>query len=160
MDEFTKRRADKLMKQGLDAVAQGDTSSARESFKASAAAVPTADAVTYWAWMEHHLGETETALELCEKAIALDPDFGNPYNDIGSYLIALHREDEAIPWLEKAKTAKRYEPRQFPFINLGRIYLAKNMQLKALKEFEGALEIVPEDSSIAQLVAKLRSSIH
>jgi len=29
--------------------------------------------------------------------------------------------DESIWWLEKAKQAKRYEPRQFPFLNLGRI---------------------------------------
>jgi len=29
--------------------------------------------------------------------------------------------DESIWWLEKAKQAERYEPRQFPFLNLGRI---------------------------------------
>ena len=32
----------------------------------------------------------------------MDPDFGNPYNDIGAYLIEMGRLDEAIPWLEKA----------------------------------------------------------
>ena len=31
--------------------------------------------------------------------------------------------DEAISWLGKAKQARRYEPRQFPFMNLGRVYL-------------------------------------
>ena len=32
------------------------------------------------------------------------PTFGNPYNDIGAYLIAKGELDEAIEWLEKAKT--------------------------------------------------------
>ena len=39
------------------------------------------------------------------------PDVGNPYNDIGSYLIKLGRLDDAIPWLRRAMTARRYEPR-------------------------------------------------
>jgi len=57
------------------------------------------------------------------RAIELDPEFGNPYNDIGVCLMPRDKLDESIPWLEKAKQAKRYEPRQFPFMNLGQIYL-------------------------------------
>ena len=52
----------------------------------------------------------------------VDQTFGNPYNDIGSYLVKKGEFDEAIEWLEKAKTAPRYEPRHFPYMNLGRIY--------------------------------------
>ena len=59
------------------------------------------------------------------------PEFGNPYNDIGAYLIEKGQLDEAIGWLEKAKTAERYEPRHFPFMNLGRIYAAKGMVISA-----------------------------
>jgi hypothetical protein len=36
------------------------------------------------------------------RAIQVDPDFGNPYNDIGAYLINLGRHDEAMAWLEQA----------------------------------------------------------
>ncbi len=71
------------------------------------------------------------------------PDFGNPYNDIGSYLIQLGKWDEAIPWLERAMAAKRYEPRHFPHVNLGRVYWAKGDLLKAAREFGKALEIAP-----------------
>ena len=35
--------------------------------------------------------------EECKRAIEIDPDFGNPYNDIGVYLIDLNRFEEAIP---------------------------------------------------------------
>ena len=37
------------------------------------------------------LRHTEEAIAECEKAIALDPDYGNPCNDIGVYLIELGR---------------------------------------------------------------------
>src|SRR5207253_8419965 len=40
--------------------------------------------------------------EECKKAIAVDPTFGNPYNDIGAYLIERGEHAQAIPWLEKA----------------------------------------------------------
>lgn len=160
MDELSVRRAQKLMKRGLDAVSRGDVRFARENFQASANEYSTADAFTYWGWMEHHLGNTLIAIELCQKAIALDPEFGNPYNDIGSYLVSLGKEDEAIPWLEKAKSAKRYEPLQFPYINLGKIYLSKNMQVRALREFEAALQIAPDDHFLAEMVERLRTSIN
>ena len=42
------------------------------------------------------------------------------------------RLDEAIPWLQKAKQARRYEPRHFPFLNLGRIYLKQRKWWEAL----------------------------
>lgn len=160
MDELAIKRAQKLLLQGSQAVSHGDFESARDYFKRSAEAHATADAITYWGWMEHHRGNTQLAIDLCKQAIEVDPDFGNPYNDIGSYLVSLGRQDEAIPWLEKAKLAKRYEPRQFPHINLGNIYLSKNMQVGALKEFEAAFQINPNDRSLAALVARLKGTIN
>ncbi len=79
----------------------------------------------------------------CKEAIAVDPDFGNPYNDIGSYLIELGKLDEAIPWLEAAIKAPRYEPRLYPHCNLGQVYWAQGLLAKAKAEFERALEIAP-----------------
>jgi len=67
--------------------------------------------------------------------------------------------DDAIPWLERAKNAKRYEPRHFPYINLGRVYLTKGMIQKALEEFGGALQINPGDSELAQLTEELQRKL-
>jgi len=160
MDEFSRYRARKLLEVGLDAIAQGDLEVARTKFQQSAECLPTADAFTYWGWMEHHRGETKKAIKLCQKAIKLDPDFGNPYNDIGSYLVALGKEDESIPWFEKAIGATRYEPRQFPHINLGRVYMAKEMPLRALGEFRKALEYAPSDAELRALVDSLENSLN
>jgi Flp pilus assembly protein TadD len=42
---------------------------------------------------------TEEAIAECHRAIEIDPDFGNPYNDIGAYLIERGDLRGAIPWL-------------------------------------------------------------
>jgi tetratricopeptide (TPR) repeat protein len=128
-------------------------------YKESIALYPTADAHTYLGWAYSFIGRLDEAIAQCEIAIQLDPEFGNPYNDIGVYLMQQQRFDDAIPWLEKAKSASRYEPRHFPYINLGRIYLTKGMIQKALDEFGGALKINPDDGELLQLVEEWRTKL-
>ena len=128
-------------------------------YKESIALYPTADAHTYLGWAYSFVGRLNEAIAQCEIAIQLDPEFGNPYNDIGVYLMQQQRFDDAIPWLEQAKSAIRYEPRHFPFINLGRIYLTKGMIQKALEEFGGALRINPDDGELTQLVEELNTKL-
>ena len=128
-------------------------------YKESIALYPTADAHTYLGWAYSFVGRLNEAIAQCEIAIQLDPEFGNPYNDIGVYLMQQQRFDDAIPWLEQAKSATRYEPRHFPFINLGRIYLTKGMIQKALEEFGGALKINPDDGELTQLVEELQTKL-
>jgi tetratricopeptide (TPR) repeat protein len=55
--------------------------------------------------------------------------------------------------------AKRYEPRHFPYINLGRVYLTKGMIQKAIEEFNGSLKINPSDTELAQLVDELSTKL-
>jgi tetratricopeptide (TPR) repeat protein len=110
-------------------------------------------------WAYSFQGRIDEAIAQCEIAIKLDPEFGNPYNDIGVYLMQQQKLDDAIPWLEKAKNTKRYEPRHFPYLNLGRVYSAKGMLQKALAEFRSALRLNPNDSAIAQLIEELESKL-
>ena len=160
MDEFTLKRAEKFMNSGMAAVSRGEVQVARDSFRASAHVLATAEALTFWGWMEHHLGNTQQAIELCKSAIEIDPDFGNPYNDIGSYLVSLGNLDEAVPWLEKAIKASRYEPRHYPHLNLGRIYFSKKSLLLALEHFKKAQEFVPENLEIHQMIEEINQSIN
>src|SRR6266436_895243 len=95
-----------------------------------------------------------------DRAVELDPEFGNPYNDIGAYLIELGRFDEAIPWLERATEALRYEPRHFPHYNLGRAYLGKEMYSHATRCFQEALEIEPRYSLARQALDSLRRMVN
>ncbi len=128
-------------------------------YRESIALYPTADAHTYLGWAYSFKGRLDEAIAQCEIAIEIDPEFGNPYNDIGVYLMQQQKLDDAIPWLERAKNAKRYEPRHFPYINLGRVYLTKGMIQKALEEFGCALQINPADSELAQLTEELKNKL-
>jgi tetratricopeptide (TPR) repeat protein len=128
-------------------------------YRESIALYPTADAHTYLGWAYSFKGRLDEAIAQCEIAIEIDPEFGNPYNDIGVYLMQQQKLDDAIPWLERAKNAKRYEPRHFPYINLGRVYLTKGMIQKALEEFGCALQINPADSELAQLTEELKTKL-
>ncbi len=105
---------------------------------------PTAEAWTFLGWAISFLGQYEEAIECCKKAIATDPDFGNPYNDIGSYLIHLGRPAESIEWLEKATRAPRYESPQFPHVNLGTAYESLGETRKAIENYKRALLIQPD----------------
>ena len=95
-----------------------------------------------------------------DRAIEIDPQFGNPYNDIGVYLMQQGKFDEAIPWLEKDKQAKRYEPRQFPFMNLGRIYLKQGRLWDALRELGGAVRVAPRDIEARKALHTLRGHLN
>src|SRR5712671_8128898 len=117
---------------------------------------PTAEAYTFRGWAFQKMGRIDDAIAECHRAIEVDPSFGNPYNDIGAYLIAKGQLDDAVEWLEQAKTAPRYEPRHFPCMNLARVYAAKGMVLKAIHELEEALRIQPDDPPCSQMLARLR----
>lgn len=115
-----------------------------ELYGQSIAAHPTAEAHTFRGWAYAWQRRFEDAIAECETAIRIDPDFGNPYNDIGSYLIELGRAAEAVPWLERAVRARRYEPRHYPHTNLARVYTMQDRLLAALDELRAALVVAPD----------------
>ena len=128
-------------------------------YQESLAAHPTAEAHTFLGWTYSFQDRLADAIAECKKAIAVDPTFGNPYNDIGSYLLKQGKLDEAIPWLERAITAERYEPRHFPHCNLGRIYWAKGLLNQAITEFERALELDPDSNFAKGALAAVRNQL-
>jgi len=148
------------LQEAYQAQMEGDYDRAIELYQGSLALHPTAEAHTFLGWTYHFQGRIPEAIAECKRAIEVDPDFGNPYNDIGAYLIGLGQFDEAIPWLELALTAKRYEPRHFPYFNLGRVYLAKNLFNRARECFQKALEIEPGYILASQALASLRRMVN
>ena len=68
--------------------------------------------------------------------------------------------DGAIPWFEKAKQASRYEPRHFPYLNLGRFYAARGEIAEAVIEFEGALAVSPGDPIALKALETLRYRVN
>jgi tetratricopeptide (TPR) repeat protein len=62
---------------------QGEYRQALELYSRSIAAFATAEAYTFRGWTYSFLGDYDRAITECMQAIKLDPEFGNPYNDIG-----------------------------------------------------------------------------
>jgi len=142
-DAERRRKAVEFLQEAYRCQMAGELERAIELYQQSIAMHPTAEAHTFLGWTYSFQGRLEEAIACCKEAIAVDPEFGNPYNDIGSYLLKLGRLDDAIPWLESAIKAPRYEPRHYPHCNLGQVYWAKGLLAKAKTEFERALEIEP-----------------
>jgi Tfp pilus assembly protein PilF len=152
-------KALELVQQAMNRQMAGEIEDSIRLYRKSIALHPTADAHTYLGWAYSFQGRIDEAIAQCEIAIQLDPQFGNPYNDIGVYLMKQQKFDEAIPWLERAKQAQRYEPRHFPYINLGRVYMTKGMLQKAIEEFRGAVKLNPTDEELAQLLEDLETKL-
>lgn len=131
-------RALRLLERAYERQRAGDFEAAVRLYKASIEERPTAEAHTYLGWTYSYMGRYDDAIEQCKVAILVDPEFGNPYNDIGSYLIQKGDLEKAIPWLELAKKAPRYEPRHFPYLNLFRVYIKQGRLDAAQREFEQA----------------------
>jgi tetratricopeptide (TPR) repeat protein len=157
---FLRQRALTLWQEGQRLHLDGNLPQAIDCYDRSIAVFPTAEAYTFRGWAYSFQNRIDDAIAECKKAIQIDPSFGNPYNDIGSYLMAQGKMDQAVRWLQKAKRAARYEPRHFPYINLGRVFTAKGLVSKAIAEFESALRICPDDESIAAALGSLRRRVN
>ncbi|HZE89704.1 MAG TPA: tetratricopeptide repeat protein [Verrucomicrobiae bacterium] len=139
MDDMERReRARMLFDEAYRAQMDKSYDSAVDLYQKSIESFETPEAHTYLGWTYSHLNRLEDAIRECHRAIAVDPEFGNPYNDIGSYLMKQGKLEEAIGWFERAKGAGRYEPRHYPYLNLGRIYLATGRFDEAQREFAQA----------------------
>ncbi len=151
-DDARRQRALEVWQDAYAHQMRGELEEAIRLYQESLAIYPTAEAHTFLGWTYSFQGRLDEAIAECHKAIAVDPDYGNPYNDIGVYLMQQGEFEAAIPWLERAKQAPRYEPRQFPYVNLGRIYLRRGQWMAALKEIEGAVRAAPADPEARKLL--------
>ena len=150
----------RLLEEGNNLHREGNVDGAIDCYRRSLEAFPTADAWTYLGWLLSSKGQIDEAIAHCKAAIEIDPEFGNPYNDIGVYLMQQGKLEEAEPWLQKATRAKRYEPRHFPHINLARIRIARREYAGAVRELREALRLEPRDETSGHLLRDLASKLN
>lgn len=122
---------------------------AKTYYTQSVKSFPTADAHAYLGWHYYLDGELENAARECERAIALDPGFGNAYNDLGLIRVQQGHDDEAIELFAKAKAAPRYDVRHFPSLNLAALHLENDRIKPALHEYIEALRWMQPEEAVA-----------
>lgn len=159
-EEAAKREALRLFKAAYDAQMGGDLDEAVDLYQQSLAAYPTAEAHTFLGWTYSFMNLPEEAIAECHRAIEVDPDFGNPYNDIGAYLIEKGDLRGAIPWLEQAMQAVRYEAYFYPHFNLGRVYEAEHRYFDALDQYGMAMQLNPHYVLAARAFRRLQSKLN
>ncbi len=161
MSETDRRqRAWALLQRAHEAQTNGRVQQAVRRYRRSLDACPTAEAYTFLGWTYMAQGDLGQAIAMCQRAIEIDPDFGNPYNDIGAYLIEQGLLDEAIPWLEKAVQAKRYDTYCFPWVNLGRIWERKGQLERAAGCYKKALACNSTYQVAAKGLARIRGILN
>jgi tetratricopeptide (TPR) repeat protein len=157
---LAKREALRLFQSAYQAQMRSDLDQAADLYKQSIERYPTAEAHTFLGWTYSFMGLTDQAIEECHRAIEVDPDFGNPYNDIGAYLIEQGNLHGAIDWLKRAMTAPRYECCFYPHFNLGRVYEALGRLLDAMREYKIAIDLNPQYTLAIQAFRRLQARLN
>lgn len=158
--EEARRLALEYVQQAYQKQMSGDLDQAVALYQQSIGLFPTAEAHTFLGWTYSFQGRLDEAIDECHKAIAVDPDFGNPYNDIGAYLIQQGQFDDAIPWLQRAMMAKRYDARAYPHMNLGRVWEHKGKIYDAMREYRQALTEAPDYTEAYKALKRLESRLN
>jgi Tfp pilus assembly protein PilF len=159
MENSVMDNATKLWKRAYQRQLAGDLDAAIDLYQRSIDLHPTAEAHTFLGWAYSQQERYEDGIAECLRAISIDDSFGNPYNDIGAYLMELNRWDEAEIWLERAIDAPRYDHRALPHMNLARLSLHRGDEMAALRAFKQAWlsepSYIPALNAFQAMVARL-----
>lgn len=134
-------QAHALWKEGAGLHLERDYESAIELYRRALDLHPTARTHTYLAWSLSRLGRYRDAVDHCRRAIEMDPDYPNAYNDLGAYLVEMGRADEAVPWLRRALELESYCCPHYSHYQLARAFLLQARVEDARRELVTALSI-------------------
>jgi len=152
--------ARELFHEAYEAQRARDYERAIELYKRSIETYPTAEAHTFLGWVYSFQERYDEAIDECLRAINVDDSLGNPYSDIGSYLLAKGDRYGSERWFKRALLAPRYDSYAFPHFNLGRVYETRRRFLDAAKHYGLALEQKPDFTEAAISLRRMQSRLN
>ena len=152
--------AKQLFNEAYEAQQAHDYERAIELYKRSIETYPTAEAHTFLGWVYSFQQRYDEAIDECLRAINVDDSLGNPYNDIGSYLLAKGDTYGSVRWFKRALLAPRYESYAFPHFNLGRVYETRKLFLEAARHYGMALQEKPDFTEAAVSLRRMQSRLN
>ena len=158
--DTARREAVELFQRAYQAQLVNDYDGAIELYRRSIDTYPTAEAHTFLGWVYSFQGRYTEAIDECLEAIRVDDTLGNPYNDIGSYLIAQGDIYSCVRWFKRALQAPRYESYAFPHFNLGRVYEQRGRLLEAAKHYGLSLEQQPDFAQAAKALRSVQARLN
>jgi len=156
----SKREAMQLFQQAYEAQQSNDYEMAIELYMRSIETYPTAEAHTFLGWVYSFQERYDEAITECLRAIEVDDTLGNPYNDIGSYLIAQGDIYTCVRWFKRALLAPRYESYAFPHFNLGRVYEQRGRLLEAARHYGLAIQEQPGFAQAASALRRMQTKLN
>ena len=158
--EGPRHRAVELFRRAYEAQREKRYEEAVELYRRSIETYPTAEAHTFLGWVYSFDGRYGEAIDECLAAIRVDSTFGNPYNDIGSYLVAKGNYYDSVKWFKLALAAPRYEARAYPHMNLARVYEQRRRLLAAARHYGLALEEEPGFTQAARALRRVQARLN
>ena len=152
--------AKELFHEAYEAQQAHDYERAIELYQRSINVHPTAEAHTFLGWVYSFQDRYDEAIAECLEAIRVDETLGNPYNDIGSDLLAKGDTYGSVRWFKRALLAPRYESYAFPHFNLGRVYESRKMFMDAAKHYGLALEQNPDFTEAATALRRMQGKLN
>jgi len=155
-----KYEAKELFQEAYEAQLVQNYEGAIELYKRSIETYPTAEAHTFLGWVYSFQSRYDEAIAECLEAIRVDETLGNPYNDIGSYLLAKGDAYGCVRWFKRALFAPRYESYAFPHFNLGRVYEMRRKYLAAARHYSLALAQQPNFNEAATALRRMQAMLN
>jgi tetratricopeptide (TPR) repeat protein len=156
----SKYEARQLFHEAYEAQLAQNYESAIELYQRSIETYPTAEAHTFLGWVYSFQNRYDEAIAECLEAIRVDETLGNPYNDIGSYLLAKGDSYGCVRWFKRALFAPRYDSYAFPHFNLGRVYEMRKKYLDAARHYTLALEQQPGFTEAANALRRMQALLN
>ncbi len=144
---------------GHQALLNQEVEHAHKCFQKAQNLKSCAEVLTLLGWTYSLQDNHEQAKKQCLQAIRLDPDYGPPYNDLGTYLLNEGNIEESLQWFELAKKAKNYQNREYPYINSARAHISQKRYTQALDEFSFALTLTPYNEELQSTVTHIRNRV-
>jgi len=158
--DLRRYEANQLFHEAYEAQQANDYDRAIELYKRSIETYPTAEAHTFLGWVYSFQERYDDAIDECLEAIRVDETLGNPYNDIGSYLLAKGDSYGSVRWFKRALLAPRYDSYAFPHFNLGRVYETRRRFLDAARHYGLALAQKPDFAEAAVALRRMQARLN
>jgi tetratricopeptide (TPR) repeat protein len=86
------------------------------------------------------------SLQYFKKALAIEPEFPEAWNNLGTLYLILKEWDKAIPCFKRAAETLTYKTPHFAYNNLGLAYYHIGNYPKAIENYREALRLAPDYS--------------
>lgn len=95
--------------------------------------------------------QLEEALECYYKSVLINPEYGNPCNEIGIILLRMGKDKDALYWLKKSLRCSHNDAPHISLFNLATLYKMWNRPERSLQFLHKAIELQPEFPEAIQL---------